>query len=72
MCKKISQNLRRSGREVKCKVSQGKWSSKYYVYNEREREEREIYFQKLAHAIVGVGNTGICRESQQAGNSSKS
>lgn len=72
MCRKIRRNLRRSGREVKRKVSRGKWSSKEYEYNERGREEREIYFQKLAHAIVGADNTEICRESQQARNSSKS
>lgn len=39
MCRKLSQNLRWSGMEVKCKVSQGKWSSKEYVYNEREKRD---------------------------------
>lgn len=43
MCRKISQNLRRSGGEVKYKVSQGKWSSKEYVYNERGRRKRFIF-----------------------------
>lgn len=42
------------------------------TYILRKREEREIYFQKLADAITGAGNSEIHRESQQAGNSSKS
>ena len=39
---------------------------------EREKEEKETYFQKLAHANVGASNSEIHRESQYAGNSSKS
>ena len=43
-----------------------------YKMGEREKEEKETYFQKLAHANVGASNSEIHRESQYAGNSSKS
>ena len=43
MCRKLIRNLRRSDGEVKCKVSQGKWSTKECVYNERGGRKRFIF-----------------------------
>lgn len=40
MCIQISQELGGSGRKVKCKVSQGKWSSRKCTSISREREEK--------------------------------
>ena len=34
--------------------------------------EREIYFKKLAHVIVGTGKPTICRAGWQPGDSGKS
>ena len=34
--------------------------------------EREIYFKKLAHGIVGTGKSTICRAGWQPGDSGKS
>lgn len=76
MCRKISQKLGRSGREVKCKVSQSKRSSRKYIYierrREREREKEEDLFSKFGSCDCGDGNSEIHRESQHAGNSGKS
>jgi len=36
------------------------------------RKGRKIYFKKLAHVIVGVGKSEICRAGQRAGDPQKS
>lgn len=41
------------------------------IYMERERE-RVIDFKKLAHCVVGAGQSEICRASLQAKNSGRS
>lgn len=39
------------------------------IYREKERE---IYFEELAHVVVGTGKSETCRAGQQAGNPGKS